>query len=697
MIMKANKQIGFIYKNEESIDRVLKDGEVVFERGFLRERTSTTLPITFGGVGKNLKDYKVYGNTYQNITSGKNKFDINQNVTFISTRISCNVVNDDIVLTALSDYDGNAYCTKPIPNSSSLLGQTITLSGNMQRSSQGTFRIILGFLNNTGGYVSDLGSSTAITSDGQHATFDLPSNFPTGATQIGIMLYFSRVGDTIHQGDTVTYSNIQLEIGSNKTSYEPYTGGQPSPNPDYPQEILSCGDKTKNLFLAPDTPSQLNIPTYSKNNKNSFTLYYNQTTTSVKSPYVRIDFDITQFKPNTRYTISKKYTVSGDNFRNVGAIRSYINGSNGSVVNSDTFSFTTPNEISSLGVYFYLGYENRTVGESQITFYDIQIEENSSATPYEPYGYKIPVNVRSDNLLNTLNIPETTVGTVTYKSENGLITINGVSFNRSIELKTGLNKPLNGQYTVIFKKISGNIINNSGVINHRFSLGNVENPSAGSTVGRLLSDLFNSTTDVVVATGTINDVLDKISIYINPNCTFDNYTFQLYLVKGTYTTSNLPEYQPYYNQTTNIYLDEPLRKIGNYSDYIDFKNGKVVRNISEIVLDGSEDWYTSSGTSQVAFNKGVGYIHDTTKLPCNISNNCQMPNNNLYFYSTGYSLADWKTFLSTTNAIVYGRLSTPTEEDIELPNIPTVDGNNTLNIETEITPSQVYIKYKSNE
>lgn len=138
------------------------------------------------------------------------------------------------------------------------------------------------------------------------------------------------------------------------------------------------------------------------------------------------------------------------------------------------------------------------------------------------------------------------------------------------------------------------------------------------------------------------------------------------------------------NNITNIYLDEPLRKIDGYSDYIDFINGKIVRNIKKIVLDGSEDWYTSSGTSQVAFNKGVGYIHDTTKLPCNISINCQMPNNNLYFYSTGYSLAAWKTFLSTTNAIVYGRLSTPTEESITLPNINLIEGKNIITIGTEV-------------
>ena len=36
--------------------------------------------------------------------------------------------------------------------------------------------------------------------------------------------------------------DIQVEKGSEATSYEPYTGGIPSPSPEYPQEIKSVGD-----------------------------------------------------------------------------------------------------------------------------------------------------------------------------------------------------------------------------------------------------------------------------------------------------------------------------------------------------------------------------------------------------------------------------------------------------------------------
>lgn len=49
----------------------------------------------------------------------------------------------------------------------------------------------------------------------------------------------SKVHFTLEEGKTYDISNIlvQIEKGSEATSYEPYVGGKPSPNPDYPQEI----------------------------------------------------------------------------------------------------------------------------------------------------------------------------------------------------------------------------------------------------------------------------------------------------------------------------------------------------------------------------------------------------------------------------------------------------------------------------
>lgn len=56
----------------------------------------------------------------------------------------------------------------------------------------------------------------------------------------------SKVCFVVTMGKTYDASNIliQVEKGSEATSYEPYVGGKPSPSPDYPQEIKSVVNPT---------------------------------------------------------------------------------------------------------------------------------------------------------------------------------------------------------------------------------------------------------------------------------------------------------------------------------------------------------------------------------------------------------------------------------------------------------------------
>ena len=95
----------------------------------------------------------------------------------------------------------------------------------------------------------------------------------------------SKVCFLIEEGKTYNISNIlvQIEKGSVVTSYEPYTGGIPSPNPDYPQEIKSvvnpvvkiCG---KNLLKATlETQEKYGI---SCKNNNDGTYTFNGTITA---------------------------------------------------------------------------------------------------------------------------------------------------------------------------------------------------------------------------------------------------------------------------------------------------------------------------------------------------------------------------------------------------------------------------------
>lgn len=50
---------------------------------------------------------------------------------------------------------------------------------------------------------------------------------------------------TNNHGTYTKFKNAILNIGDIQIPYEPYTGGKPSPNPDYPQQIVSAGSDGK--------------------------------------------------------------------------------------------------------------------------------------------------------------------------------------------------------------------------------------------------------------------------------------------------------------------------------------------------------------------------------------------------------------------------------------------------------------------
>lgn len=729
-MMKANNQLGFININEDSIDEIIKDGEVIFERGFLREKTSTTLPTTFDGVGKDLKDYKIDGNTVQSkLPDGYTQVDYieSSGTQYIDTGVNADSNLDIDVKMAIISSSGTSYMGAMSNNfdryhfdiqSSNAVGIWLTTGNTGRRGliNDGTIATRYKIFPTQNYYeVNGVQTSNTFPTIDTGQTFWLFGRHYTTLSYAKLKLYDFKMyyNGTLVRDFIPCYRNSDNEVGLydlvNNVFYTNqgtgvFTYGSIAPTPDTPIDMVSCGDRTKNVF--------------DKNNATILNAYIgasNSTITSLisyRTTYLKV-------KPNTYYTVSKNSSndlrigLSTNNNVDIGDILTNV----ARTTTDNKLTILTNNDTKTLAIT----YAYTTVDDEVKELNSLMVEEGSTVTSYEPYGYKIPVNVRSENLLNTLEISETTDRTLTYKSNTkGELIINGTAFNGNINFKTNLNKKLNGDYTFIFKKISGSIINDSIVINHRFSIGNSENPGAATVDGRLLTNVFNSSSDVVIVTGNINDIVDKFSIYFNRGCTFNNYTFQIYLVKGIYTTSNLPTYQPYYNETTNIYLDEPLRKIDEYSDYIDFINGKVVRQLGEVVLNGSEDWTTiqaygrnyyavaisnllisNSGSNDALLynNYYIGYksnelVGNNTKDYgiCRRNNNSQV----LFRDKDQSILSDLTTWLSTHNNIMCYPLATPIEESITLPNIPTVEGNNTLNIETEITPSQVYIKYKSN-
>lgn len=74
------------------------------------------------------------------------------------------------------------------------------------------------------------------------------------------------------QSATTTYTNLMVSIGSTAQPYEPYVGGIPSPNPDYPQEIVTGKLKSKNLFALGKTNGTTSGVSYTYNSDGTFSL-----------------------------------------------------------------------------------------------------------------------------------------------------------------------------------------------------------------------------------------------------------------------------------------------------------------------------------------------------------------------------------------------------------------------------------------
>ena len=174
---------------------------------------------------------------------------------------------------------------------------------------------------------------------------------------------------------------------------------------------------------------------------------------------------------------------------------------------------------------------------------------------------------------------------------------------------------------------------------------------------------------------------------------------------------------------TTINLSEPLRKVGNYADYIDYENQKVVRKVASVELNGSENWalYKSNSASTVfnlddtltpLINAPVSatymshfqltYLSGTASFPAGVyrfgfsSTTLNITTTRLYMSTTPKTLDEFKSWLAENKPVIVYPLATPVKEDIELPEIATYEGTNTLSVNTEIQPSNVEITYAAN-
>ena len=187
--------------------------------------------------------------------------------------------------------------------------------------------------------------------------------------------------------------------------FEPYVGGQPSPSPDYPQEIKSV---VKNL-LNYDAWSQIDCA-------NGKAVYENNgvTITALRNDAFT-NYDMSKFPTTARIPVNvgETITISWDEPLNKEG-RVYVFGnastSNMTYVNNSSskqLKYTIPSGVTFITFRFGVGNAGDT-----ISYRNIQIELGSTPTAYEPY------HEQTVALPYTLNaVPVETGGNVTIDGQ----------------------------------------------------------------------------------------------------------------------------------------------------------------------------------------------------------------------------------------------------------------------------------------
>ena len=171
--------------------------------------------------------------------------------------------------------------------------------------------------------------------------------------------------------------------------------------------------------------------------------------------------------------------------------------------------------------------------------------------------------------------------------------------------------------------------------------------------------------------------------------------------------------------TTTISLIEPLRKVGDVADYIDYANQAVVRNLVSVPFTSKQGYslYSSNGGNGLYLAGGLpenvlcaagicthARVNDNALSITSGMVRCGSNNRAVYWFGIldllGLTTIDefkaWLDAQTIPVEVVCERV-TPITEPIDLPKLVPAFSVNTFVVDTETPPSNISISYSSEE
>ena len=426
------------------------------------------------------------GNTEQTTYTGKNLFDKN----------NVNVLNGYITSTKISGSSETR--TIYIPCRSNTNYTISRIQGSRFRVATTTDTPTINA--NVSDYISnDTATSITVTTDSE-------------ANYLCVFLYHSAY-------DTLTYQQIinslQIEQGSTATDYEPYVGGVPSPNPEYPQDVrVVKGDNTIEIIGKNLLDGEIETGGW------SFT-YGQSLSKAPNNNQLRCSNKIL-VEPNKEYIFSLNGNAVTRTVRYIFADKDNIVIS--SVVNN-TGEITIPNNCK------YLVFHSTDLKtEYGLELPNPMIEQNNMATTYEPYQQQSYVFYLGDLELCKIGDYQDYI----YKENDkwyihkdiGKVVLDGSEDWRAGNPSNRYNLVINGQTIVSIKPLSNyfiGVIANPSISDNAVFLQNVDSSTLRINLYNTsyLSNLIgfktwlsthNTTVYYVLATPTTTEITDTTLI-----------------------------------------------------------------------------------------------------------------------------------------------------------------------------------------
>lgn len=330
----------------------------------IKEEASGAVPIvTTDSAEMGVQDLTMQGWTEQARYEGKNLFDPHNNMNGFYT----GTMNGNVSINTTTGWSWELDISKMIPGQYTI---SITTDINVR------FRY---YITDETGSIVKLYEDSSANAKYNTSTFDVPDG-----TKV---LYVS-----IIEVSASDEAKIMLNSGSTALTYEPYTGGAPSPSPDYPQEIVNAGNYEEGT-----QKWKYEVKLTGANLFDGTQFGQSGKVLHVDSTSGARDITGIDYKPNTAYTISiEGYEIVTPNGNWTANFTVYY--TDGTFDQKYT-KFLVGNPL--------VTNKNKTIQRIVLgnpwkvgeTITGIMVNEGSTALPYEPYRLPQTVTLTSDRPL----------------------------------------------------------------------------------------------------------------------------------------------------------------------------------------------------------------------------------------------------------------------------------------------------------